>query len=66
MKRSLTDRIRAAGVTQQKIGDACGLTQSRVSKMLRDGVRDIHVATVSNLTGIPKSEIRPDLFGDIE
>lgn len=50
-----------AGMTRKQLGDLVGVKQPTVS-LWKNGVPPKHVAVVSKATGIPPSEIRPDIF----
>jgi DNA-binding transcriptional regulator YdaS (Cro superfamily) len=55
--------------TQQEIADAIGVNQSNVgawltkNKSKRIPVPPLRATQIEKLTGIPREEIRPDIFG---
>lgn len=56
--------LKAKGLRQSAVADACGVTDGTVSKWVR-GLIVIpaeRVARVSEVTGIPPHELRPDVF----
>ncbi|KQN00549.1 hypothetical protein ASE78_05540 [Sphingomonas sp. Leaf25] len=58
--------VRAVG-SQSAYARLVGKHQSTINERLRkDGeIRDDEVLLVATATGIPKKELRPDLFGDV-
>lgn len=47
-----------------EVAKACGITHSAVSQW--DRVPSDRVLIVERVTGIPRAELRPDLYGELE
>ena len=68
LKMDVIEKISSCG-TQQFIADSLGVRQSNVGAWLtsnknnRVPIPPMRAKQISELTGIPREEIRPDIFG---
>jgi predicted transcriptional regulator len=63
MKKDIRTLFAESGLTQTQIAKACGITQAGVSRWTERRIPAERVAQVSELTGIPPDQLRPDIFG---
>lgn len=64
MKDAVLTEIMMRRGANRLISEACGLSTAAVSQWKR--VPKKHLKTVSELTGIPAQDLRPDLFSEAE
>lgn len=50
---------------QTNLGEALGVAQSTISNWLKNGVPAEWCAAIEHVTGVPREEIRPDVFGPV-
>jgi DNA-binding transcriptional regulator YdaS (Cro superfamily) len=68
LKMDVIEKISSFG-TQQFIADSLGIKQSNVGAWLTPNLKNrvsipaLRAKQLSELTGIPREEIRPDIFG---
>lgn len=60
----LAKAIQASGSSVSKLAERLGLTVQAVSQWTR--IPTDRCLDVERVTGIPRSELRPDLFGDLQ
>lgn len=61
MRNPIVQRVIDTAGTAKAVGEACGITGQAVSLWRHIPVE--HVFAVEALTGIPREELRPDIFG---
>lgn len=61
MEEALAKAIKAAG-SSKALAQALGVSAQAVSQWRR--VPHMHVLTVERLFGVPRHELRPDIFGE--
>ncbi|WP_144880434.1 transcriptional regulator [Gluconacetobacter diazotrophicus] len=61
---SIVDQAIEAAGGAKALGEACNLSRTSVLfwRRLKGGIPPKHVPTVSRVTGIPREDLRPDLF----
>jgi len=62
MTPDLSTRVQLAGWTQQALADALEVTQGAVSQWMNKRVPAERVLEFEKLTGIPRHELRPDIY----
>lgn len=64
MSNAILSALRARGIKQGTLAQACGVDKSAVSRWVRWGapIPEKHLSVVSQLTGIQPPELRPDIF----
>lgn len=61
MRNPIVTRVIRAVGSAKAVGDACGITGQAVSLWRHVPIE--HVITVEKISGIPREELRPDVFG---
>ena len=61
MRNPIVKRVVRAVGTARAVGEACGITGQAVSLWRHVPIE--HVFTVERISGIPREELRPDIFG---
>lgn len=64
MSKSLTKLLAERGLKQRDLALGCSVNKSTVSRWAERGVPPERVREVERVTGIPREEIRPDIFAD--
>ena len=64
MSTSLSRYRAETGKTLEVLGEALGVNKSTVLRWEQDRIPAERVIDVEKATGIPRAQLRPDLFGD--
>lgn len=55
--------LKKAQLTQRELADRLGIKQPSISGWRKRGIPIERVPDIERVTGIPRREIRPDMFG---
>lgn len=62
----ITAVLERAELTQRQLAEKLGIGQASISKWRKNGIPLDRVVEVEAATGIPRHDLRPDLFGRLK
>lgn len=65
-KANLTSVLKRHGVDRGHLAALAGVNKSSVTRWLQGRLTAERAVEIERLTGIPRSELRPDIFGEPE
>lgn len=65
MSDNLKFRIRSSGKKLAEVAEAMGVDKSSVTRWTQNRVPAERVLEMERITGIPRHELRPDIFGGV-